>query len=111
MGERKNDNANDDLKNIDDFPGEPKQTRLREADHRDGRLDEDQGQIQRSGHTPGGKDLSRGSEPSTGGAKEQSSDKDPRTSNSELSEENSQALKNQGTANPGEYPDREETPT
>ena len=46
-----------------------------------------------------------------GGAKEQSSDKDPRTSNSELSEENSQALKNQGTANPGEYPDREETPT
>ena len=68
MGERKNDNANDDLKNIDDFPGEPKQTRLREADHRDGRLDEDQGQIQRSGHTPGGKDLSRGSEPSTGAA-------------------------------------------
>ena len=46
-----------------------------------------------------------------GGAKEQSSDKDPRTSNSELSEENSQALKNQGTATPGEYPDREETPT
>ena len=46
-----------------------------------------------------------------GGAKEQSSHKDPRTSNSELSEENSQALKNQGTANPGEYPDREETPT
>ena len=46
-----------------------------------------------------------------GGAKERSSDKDRRTSNTELSEENSQALKNQGTATPGEYPDREETPT
>ena len=45
------------------------------------------------------------------GAKERSSEKDRRTSNTELSEENSQALKNQGTATPGEYPDREETPT
>ena len=68
MDQRKNNNTDGDPRDIEDFPGEPKQTRLREAAHRDGRLDEDQGQIQRSGHTPGGKDLPRGSEPSTGAA-------------------------------------------
>ncbi len=62
MSEGERRNSGDDPRDIEDFPGEPKQTRLREAD------DEDKGQIQRSGHTPGGKDVSRGSEPATSGA-------------------------------------------
>ncbi len=68
MGEYEPEDSRDVTQPQSDTSGEPERTGPRENETRDPRKDDDDGQIQRSGHTPGAKDLSRGSEPSTAAA-------------------------------------------
>ena len=69
MGEYEPNDSRNVTQTKSNVPGEPERTGPREGETRDPRKDADEGQIQRSGHTPGGKDLSRGSEPATGAAR------------------------------------------
>ncbi|USA60514.1 hypothetical protein NCF85_10400 [Qipengyuania citrea] len=68
MGEYEPNDSRNVTQTKSNVPGEPERTGPHEGETRDPRKDADEGQIQRSRHTPGGKDLSRGSEPATGAA-------------------------------------------
>ncbi len=68
MGEYEPEDSRNVTQRQSGTPGEPERTGPRESETRDSRKDNDEGQIQRSGHTPKGNDLSRGSEPSTAAA-------------------------------------------